>query len=67
LRGDRLLTVVPRLCLGIAEGGWQDTVLAVPPGRWHDVLTGRRGDGGEYRVADLLSRFPVALLEREGT
>ena len=66
LRGDRLLTVVPRLCLGIAEGGWQDTVLAVPPGRWHDVLTGRRGDGGEYRVADLLSRFPVALLEREG-
>lgn len=65
LRGDRALTLVPRLCLGIAERGWQETVVTVPPGRWHDVLTGRRGDGGEYRVADLLARFPVALLERE--
>jgi (1->4)-alpha-D-glucan 1-alpha-D-glucosylmutase len=58
------ITVATRLPVGLARaGGWGDTALHLPPGRWHDVLTGTRTDG---RLADLLSVHPVALLVREG-
>ena len=43
-------------------GGWGDTRLALPPGSWTDVLTGRTTDG---RLADLLEPYPVALLVRD--
>ena len=57
------VTVATRLPVGLAaRGGWEDTVLALPSGRWHDVLTGRSTDG---RLADLLATHPVALLVRE--
>jgi (1->4)-alpha-D-glucan 1-alpha-D-glucosylmutase len=47
----------------IAMGGdWKDTSLELPPGRWHNELTGEDRSGGEVRLADLLRRFPVALL-----
>ncbi|MBK7580293.1 MAG: malto-oligosyltrehalose synthase [Myxococcales bacterium] len=66
MRSDRVLTLAPRLCLGVAERGWQDTTLSVPRGSWRDVLSGQSWHAGEHRVAELLGRFPVALLEREG-
>lgn len=57
------VTVTTRLPVGLAaRGGWDDTVLDLPAGRWHDALTGRPTDG---RLADLLSVHPVALLVRE--
>ncbi len=39
---------------------------ALPAGRWRDVITGEPAEGGPVAVADLLRRFPVALLERAG-
>ncbi len=57
------ITVATRLPVGLdAEGGWGDTTLDLPPGRWHDVLTGAGTDG---TVAALLATHPVALLVRE--
>lgn len=59
------VAVVTRLPVGLAErGGWGETVLALPPGRWTDAL----GDGshhGDVRLADLLGDLPVALLLKE--
>ncbi len=59
-----LVTVATRLPVGLAaSGGWRDTVLALPPGVWTDVLTGARFDTVP-RLAGLLARYPVALLVR---
>ncbi len=58
--------IATRLPVGLeARGGWQDTILlrrAVPA---VDVFTGRRFDGGEVPLAELLSTYPVALLADE--
>jgi (1->4)-alpha-D-glucan 1-alpha-D-glucosylmutase len=62
-RGGGALVVVPRLVMGLA-GGWGDTSLTLPAGRWRDALSGREVEGGSCGVADLLADFPVALLER---
>ena len=57
-------------------GGWRDTSVAVPAGRWRDVLTGTEHSsaGGspdgtgtghprqQITLADLTSQLPVALL-----
>lgn len=54
-----------RLSLRLAEeGGWRDTRLPLPPGRWADTLTPGREFEGHVRVAELYERLPVALLER---
>jgi (1->4)-alpha-D-glucan 1-alpha-D-glucosylmutase len=67
-RGGEVAVVVPRLVLGLADrpGGWDGTTIALPPGRWVDVVTGVAADGGPTEVAALLAGFPVALLERTG-
>jgi (1->4)-alpha-D-glucan 1-alpha-D-glucosylmutase len=60
-----LITVATRLPVALrAHGGWGDTVLPLPPGRWTDVLTGRAA--GE-RLAATLERYPVALLVLDTT
>ena len=64
-RGGDVVTVVPRLVLGL-EGDWGDTAVGVPSGRWRNVLDGTGLPGGAASLAELLSRFPVALLAREG-
>jgi (1->4)-alpha-D-glucan 1-alpha-D-glucosylmutase len=57
------IAVVTRLPVGLSSlGGWVDTTLDLPAGRWHDVLTGLPTDG---KLADLLATHPVALLVRE--
>ncbi|GAA4901669.1 malto-oligosyltrehalose synthase [Streptomonospora salina] len=75
-RGPRrdVVAVATRLPVGLAAaGGWGDTSLPLPGGSgpWTDALTGRvllpqRTDG--YcgpPLADLLDRYPVALLVRD--
>jgi (1->4)-alpha-D-glucan 1-alpha-D-glucosylmutase len=65
LRGEDAVTVATRLPVGLRRlGGWDRSGLTLPPGPWADVLTGRAVDGGPVRLADLLSRLPVALLTR---
>ena len=64
-RGDRVLTVVPRLPLGLAND-WGDTAIYVPRGRWRNRLTGEFVEGGaSTSLQQLLVAFPVALLVRE--
>ncbi|MBQ1090422.1 malto-oligosyltrehalose synthase [Streptomyces sp. B93] len=67
VRSGEVLTAVTRLSLRLAEaGGWGGTRLALPPGRWTDVLTPGREFSGHARVEDLFERLPVVLLERSG-
>jgi (1->4)-alpha-D-glucan 1-alpha-D-glucosylmutase len=65
VRGDDVAVVVPRLVIGLTRvGGWRETEVALPEGEWTNELTGERREGGWSGVADLLARFPVALLTR---
>jgi (1->4)-alpha-D-glucan 1-alpha-D-glucosylmutase len=64
MRGDAAITVAPRLVLGLG-GDWGDTSLELPAGRWRHELTGDVVAGGSVRLADLLRRFPLALLSKE--
>ena len=58
------ITVATRLPVGLDRaGGWGDTTLLLPRRAVVDVLTGREFDGGELRLAELLDRYPVALLK----
>jgi (1->4)-alpha-D-glucan 1-alpha-D-glucosylmutase len=64
-RGGDAITIAPRLAGRLdAEGGWQDTHLPLAVGRWRDIFTGDEVDGGVQPLAELLGRFPVAVLER---
>lgn len=45
-----------------AAGGWQDTFIQPRGTGLVDVLTGRRFGGDRIRLAELLDRYPVALL-----
>ncbi|MFD7990171.1 malto-oligosyltrehalose synthase [Streptomyces mexicanus] len=64
-RSGEMVTAVTRLSLRLAEsGGWGETRLALPAGRWADVLTPGREFAGDVRLADIFSPLPVALLER---
>ncbi|MEO6983139.1 MAG: malto-oligosyltrehalose synthase, partial [Edaphobacter sp.] len=64
LRGDTVVTVVPRLNMKLL-GTWRDTVVLLPEGRWRNRLTGAVMDGGRTAVRGLLKNFPVALLVQE--
>ncbi|CAL9360049.1 Maltooligosyl trehalose synthase [Nocardiopsis dassonvillei] len=68
-----LALAATRLPLTLADaGGWADTVLPLPsgPGVWRDLLTGREfaptGPDGLTAplLAELLDRYPVAVLHR---
>ncbi|MFE0516617.1 malto-oligosyltrehalose synthase, partial [Streptomyces sp. NPDC058964] len=64
-RSGEVVTAVTRLSLRLTEaGGWRDTRLPLPPGRWADVLFPDREFTDHARVAELFARMPVALLER---
>ncbi|WP_329544935.1 malto-oligosyltrehalose synthase [Streptomyces sp. NBC_01356] len=65
VRSGEVITAVTRLSLRLAEaGGWRDTLLPLPEGRWGDVLTPGREFTRHARVAELFERLPVVLLER---
>jgi (1->4)-alpha-D-glucan 1-alpha-D-glucosylmutase len=79
-RAGAVAVVVPRLVLGLAadwgdaeielDGEPAGTVNATGPaapggpGQWSNELTGERFAAASCRLADLLARFPVALLWR---
>ncbi len=68
-RGPRcdLVAVATRLPIGLTtSGGWRDTTLPLPagPGTWTDLLTDTPLSTPIPLVADLLTRYPVALLTR---
>ena len=56
-----VVAAATRLPIGLTAHGWGDTELALPPGSWTDVLTGRAASA---RLQDLLESYPVALLVR---
>ena len=57
------IAVATRLPAGLAaSGGWGNTSITLPAGSWTDVLTQTSFASGEVAVADLLDRYPVALL-----
>ncbi|MGF1597920.1 MAG: malto-oligosyltrehalose synthase [Acidimicrobiales bacterium] len=60
-----VITLAPRLVTGLAAaGGWTDTTVELPPGRWHDVLADTDVEGGRQPVAEILFTVPMALLTR---
>ncbi|MQA16614.1 MAG: malto-oligosyltrehalose synthase [Pseudonocardiaceae bacterium] len=60
-----VVAVATRLPVGLgALGGWDDTALRLPEGRWVDALAGTSA-AGTAALADVLTRYPVALLLRQ--
>ncbi|MGW8948618.1 malto-oligosyltrehalose synthase [Streptomyces sp. NPDC055709] len=70
-RSGEVVTAVTRLSLRLEEsGGWRDTALPLPEGRWTDLLSPDREfrGGASVPLAELFGARPVALLERaDGT
>jgi (1->4)-alpha-D-glucan 1-alpha-D-glucosylmutase len=62
MRGGGAIIVAPRL-MGSFRGGWGNTNVELPPGRWRNVLTDSPELSGLMEV--LTARFPMALLARE--
>ncbi|MCW2848132.1 MAG: treY [Marmoricola sp.] len=73
-----VVTVATRLPVGLAEmGGWGETTISLPDGRWVDALRGVEtlagarssttggASGSAVAVADLMGDLPVALLVKE--
>jgi (1->4)-alpha-D-glucan 1-alpha-D-glucosylmutase len=64
-RSDEVLTAVSRLTVALARsGGWGAASIALPQGRWRDLLTGATHNGGAVPCSSLLDALPVALLVR---
>ncbi|RVU28544.1 malto-oligosyltrehalose synthase [Streptomyces antnestii] len=64
-RSGEVVTAVTRLSLRLADaGGWRDTELTLPEGRWVDLLAPGRQFEGHARVEQLFAGLPVALLVR---
>jgi (1->4)-alpha-D-glucan 1-alpha-D-glucosylmutase len=56
------VTVATRLPVGLERrGGWGEASLSLPEGAYRDALTATRHEGC-VPLADLLTRYPVALL-----
>lgn len=63
IRGTEVITITPRLMMQI-NGNWDDTMLQLPPGDWHNLLTKEILIGGVVPVQRILAAFPVSLLIR---
>lgn len=63
--GPGVIVLATRLLRALmAAGGWGATRVDLPPGPWHDLLSGRDHDGGSRLIGELLGESPVALLVR---
>jgi (1->4)-alpha-D-glucan 1-alpha-D-glucosylmutase len=60
------LTVVTRLPVGLAAGGWGETRLRLPSGEWTDLMTGRHHSGWAP-MSEVVADHPVALLVSDDT
>lgn len=64
VRGGETATLVTRWTVRLErQGGWGDTTVQLPDGRWTDAFTGAVHEG-TVPVADVLRVDPIALLER---
>ena len=63
LRGNHVLTIVPRFSLKL-NNDWQNTTLELPPGNWRNEFTGEP-QAGRIRIESIFEKFPVALLTRK--
>lgn len=61
IRGKAVISLAPRLVMGL-DNDWEDTILELPRGKWHNILTEDSTAGGPVRLKELLHRFPVGLL-----
>ena len=60
------LTLVTRLPLGLERrGGWQDTAVVLPEGKYSCAITGASFSGGPVPAGTIFETYPVALLVRE--
>jgi (1->4)-alpha-D-glucan 1-alpha-D-glucosylmutase len=69
---EKGVVIVPRLWAPLVPGNslnldpkaWKDTSVALPPGRWLNVITGKPFDGATEKAAltDILATFPFAVL-----
>jgi (1->4)-alpha-D-glucan 1-alpha-D-glucosylmutase len=66
IRGEAVVTIVPRLVAKLG-GDWRDTEIEIPHGEWTNHLTGERLRASRIKPGELMRRFPVALLVREGS
>jgi (1->4)-alpha-D-glucan 1-alpha-D-glucosylmutase len=63
VRGERTACVVSRAPQRLDRaGGWRDHSVLIPPGSWHDELTGAVLSGGPVPCATVFAQLPVALL-----
>ncbi len=61
------IALATRLPVGLAErGGWEGTTVDVGSAPVVDLISGREHQGGALRVADVLERYPIALLVEVG-
>jgi (1->4)-alpha-D-glucan 1-alpha-D-glucosylmutase len=60
MRGGEVITIAPRLVLGLAGG--QGPTIELPEGEWRNVFTGDVFQGGSTDFGMLTTRFPVCLL-----
>ncbi len=66
--GERLAVVAPRLVTALMQGErmplgtpiWGDTSVALPAGRWRNLLTGETAENGA--VGELFRALPIAVL-----
>ncbi|MET9963629.1 malto-oligosyltrehalose synthase [Streptomyces sp. NPDC006326] len=66
-RSAGLLAVATRLAYRLAgTGGWRDTALPLPPGRWRSLLAPHVPYEGEVLLTELFADRPVGLLLRDG-
>ncbi|HSK27980.1 MAG TPA: malto-oligosyltrehalose synthase [Jiangellales bacterium] len=65
VRGGAVASLATRLPVGLERaGGWGESFVVLPAGRWRDLLTGKEFAGGELRLVEALDTLPVALLVR---
>ncbi|HEY3613733.1 MAG TPA: malto-oligosyltrehalose synthase [Gaiellales bacterium] len=64
LRAGSVAAAVTRWPGLLARSGWKDHVVTLPPGTWHDVLSGTAHvvDDGSVPCEALFAELPVALL-----
>jgi (1->4)-alpha-D-glucan 1-alpha-D-glucosylmutase len=63
-RGEGCIAIAVRLPLKLG-GAWGSTTIELPEGPWANQLTGESVEGGRVDLAEVLARFPVALLSLE--
>jgi (1->4)-alpha-D-glucan 1-alpha-D-glucosylmutase len=61
-----VVVIATRLPVGLSRhGGWFDTTLSLDGHSWSEVFTNSSYGGSRLAVADVLHRYPVALLVKE--